>query len=475
MPTPLDDADALVRDFARRTNLQLAGRPFRIERSDAVGDSLRALLVALGAREAGAGESSPGLLGFGANGDITLDGGALPDRGDASGRIDFAGAHMATSRELAGRLAASGAARGLSIGVAMTLEPKTANLALLLAEAGAEVSVYAHPDETDPEVAAALGARGIAVAADASLSGDAERAAALAWLGRGFDVVMDDGSHLVRLAHEAAPHLVDGWIGVTEETTSGLTPLRSMEAAGILRTPVMAVNDAATKTAFDNRYGTGQSCVFAIADVLAGAGLTVRDQPAVVIGYGPVGQGVAAHLRALGAAVSVVERDPVRALLAIHDGLAVGALDALAEGALVVSATGVPESITCNALSKARAVAVAGGVPGEVVLDGAVFERVAPHLERVGDTLVLDRGGCINITAAEGNPIEIMDLSFATQIAALGFLLRERPGVGVHELPQAVVDDVAAAALATRAPGAVIAGPAPASGGDADWRSRRYR
>ncbi|MGC4174524.1 adenosylhomocysteinase [Demequina sp.] len=466
MASAFDEAESLVRDFARRTNLQLAGRPFRVTRPDAVGTSLRGLLVALGCRELGAGQEAPGMIEFGDG--VLLDGVPIPDRGDAAGRIDFAGDHMPAARAIADGLDLS----GLSIGVAMMLEPKTANLALLLASAGADVAVYAHPDETDPQVAEALRERGIAVDADASLAGEAERAAALAWLSRGFDVVMDDGSHLIRLAHESAPEQVERWIGACEETTSGLRPLRAMDSLGLLKTPVVAVNDAETKTSFDNRYGTGQSCVFAIADVLDGAGITVRDQPALVIGYGPVGQGVAAHLRALGATVRVAEQDPVRSLLAIHDGYDVGYANLLAQDALVVSATGVRGTVTERMVRIARAVAVAGGVPHEIALDGAEFEPVAPHLDRLGDTLVLDRGGCINITAAEGNPIEIMDLSFATQLAGLEFLLKERPGIGVHPIPNDYVAAVANAALAARE---INAAPAPASGSDADWRSARYR
>jgi adenosylhomocysteinase len=207
--------------------------------------------------------------------------------------------------------------------------------------------------------------------------------------------------------------------------------------------------------------------------MLEGAGVTVRDQPALVIGYGPVGQGVAAHLRALGATVSVAETDPVRALLALHDGFEVGDAAQLAEGALVVSATGVPASITRYEWRNAVAAAVAGGVPGELDLDGAELVPVAPHLDRAGGTLILDRGGCINITAAEGNPIEIMDLSFATQLAALAYLLEARPGVGVHALPTEAVDRVARAALRSRG---LTANPATASGpGDENWRSSRYR
>jgi len=477
MPSALDDAERLIRDFARATNLQVAGRPFRIARSDAVGAALRGMLLALGARERASG-TVRGVVEFGLRADGTedtlLDGAPLPQRGDAAGRIAFAGAHMPTAHAMAQHLAAQhpDGLQGITVGVAMMLEPKTANLALLLRSAGATVDVYAHPDETDGDVAAALRTLGIPVTADATLTGSAERTAALTWLRQGHNVIMDDGSHLVRLAHESAPEVVRGWIGVTEETTSGLRPLRAMAAAGTLATPVIAVNDAATKTSFDNRYGTGQSCVFAIGDVLASVGLTVRDQPALVIGYGPVGQGVAAHLRALGVEVRVAETDPVRALLASHDGLEVGTAERLGRGALVISATGVRGTVTARTVRDARIVAVAGGVPGEVDLTDASWERLAPHVQRTGDTLVLDRGGCINITAAEGNPIEIMDLSFATQLAGLSFLLSDRPGIGVHPLPDRLVADVALAAARTRG---IEVAPTTLQSTDSDWRSTRYR
>lgn len=429
---------------------------------------------------------------------LTLGGAPIPDRGGAAGRIDFAGTHMPVTRALAGELAEDATVTGLRIGVCLTLEPKTAQLALHLAAAGADVAVYAHPDETDAAVADVLREHGIPVDADATLSGEAEREAALAFLRRGFDVLVDDGSHLVRLAHDAAPAEVARWIGVTEETTSGLTPLRAMSAAGILTTPVIAVNDAATKTGFDNRYGTGQSCVFAIVDLLEGAGVNVRDQPALVLGYGPVGVGVAAHLRALGVEVAVAEVDPVRALLAQHDGYRVGRAADLGAGTLVVSATGVAGTVSAALLRDAFAVAVAGGVPGEIDLDGAVngdtLEPVSHAVEWLtgAGTLILDRGGCINVTAAEGNPIEIMDLSFATQLAAIAELVATRPGIGIHGLSDAAVAHVGAVAARERglefdaAPALGAHTPAgtlsTATGADAqaapyagdDWRSRRY-
>ena len=412
-----------------------------------------------------------------------VDGTDIPDRGDAAGRIDFAGTHMPVSRRIADDLAASGVARGLRVGVAMVLEPKTAQLALMLRGAGAtspctptrmrrtRMSPWRCAHEESPSMP------------NAALSGAAERSAALAFLRRGFDVLLDDGSHLIRLAHEAAPDEAASWIGANEETTSGLTPLRAMERAGELCAPVIAVNDAQMKTRFDNRYGTGQSCVFAIADVLDAAGISLRDQPAAVIGYGPVGQGVASHLRALGAEVRVAELDPVRALRAAHDGYETGRAADLGRGALVVSATGAAGTIDRELLAGAAVVAVAGGVPGEVDLTGADLEPLAldgatvPHIDRLrpSGALVLDRGGCINITAAEGNPIEIMDWSFAVQLAGLEHLVRTRPGIGVHPFPEEADAAVARAALAAR--GTVIdrRTTADATASETEWRSPRFR
>ncbi len=226
---------------------------------------------------------------------VRLDGAPLPERGDAAGRIAFARTHMPVSAAMAERLELT----GLRVGWRWCSSQDRRAVAAAARARGPGVGVRA-PDETDPAVADALRAQGLAVTADPALSG--ARSSPPPRLPRaGLDVLLDDGAHLIRLAHDDDPALVAGWIGACEETTSGLTPLRRMQDAGILRTAVMAVNDARTKTMFDNRYGTGQSCVFAIADLLEERGIALTDQPALVLGYGPVGRGVAAHLRALGA------------------------------------------------------------------------------------------------------------------------------------------------------------------------------
>lgn len=414
-------------------------------------------------------------------------------------RIAWARRFMRVTALLARQLDAAGTLHGRRVGVSLVLEPKTAVLALALAEAGAEVAVFANAGETDAEVAGALAQRGIAVFADADAGpdGDAQHAAELlAWAPQ---LLIDDGAHLVRLAHTEHGAALRELVGVAEETTSGVRPLRAMAAEGALRVPVIAANDARTKTLFDNVHGTGQSCVLAIADLLDAAGIRggqVHGGRWTVVGYGPVGVGVARHASAMAARVTVVEKDPVRALSALYDGYEVGLLEAaVASSDVVVSATGHERTITLDALSAAAqdcVFAVAGGVEQEIELDRAAahgwsrtpIETHAEHLHRpdAGSVVLLAGGAGVNYTAGEGNPIEIMDLSFATQLLALTVLAeaigpdgRSSLAVGVHELGADGEHAIARAALAAHcAP--VTALPQSTIDGDAhSWREHRYR
>lgn len=514
--SPRQWAASVILGFAETTNLSIAGRRFDVRGAGPNAEALIALLTAIGARRVAAGETPDYLFVSGEGGtslllrdldalapdpdrplvlvDATPDGTAVADasaRADqlragvgatslphvvvvrlddtrhgphesaAADRIAWARRFMPASARLAAQLAEDGTVRGVRIGVSMVLEPKTAVLALMLRDAGAEVAVFSHPDETDDDVADALREAGLRIHARAAAGPDEHRALAMAFLEERPAVLVDDGSHVIRLAHEAAPRLLDGMIGAAEETTSGLRPLRAMAAEGLLRIPVVAVNDARSKTLFDNRYGTGQSCLFTILGL---TGLDLFGAAVVVAGYGPVGEGVARHARALGAAVVVAEPDPVRALAATYDGFRVSRLvEAVAAADLVVSATGVRDTIGLDVLRAcppSAVVAVAGGVPQEVAVDdalaaGATREVIGWKRERIafpGGTSVelLDDGGCINVTAGEGNPIEIMDLSFAVQLSAIRHLV-ETAGTltpAVHPLPAAADDAVAAQALA---------------------------
>ncbi|WIB70394.1 adenosylhomocysteinase [Curtobacterium sp. MCBD17_026] len=387
----------------------------------------------------------------------------------ADARLRWARRSMPVARSVAAELRDGGLLRGTRIGVAMFLEPKTAVLSLLLRDAGAEVVVYAHADETDDAVAEALRSAGLTVFASSTATPAEQKQLALAMLDTAPHILLDDGSHVIRLAHQERPDLLPTMLGAAEETTSGLRPLRVLAARGELGIPVVAVNDARTKTFFDNRYGTGQSTVFAVLDLVdglaSGTHRVVTGGAAVVAGFGHVGEGVALVLTALGFRVTVAETDPVRALQARFAGYAVAPLaEAVRDADLVMSATGVPDTIDLEVLracADGAVLAVAGGVDQEIAIDdalaaGARRQDGGPKAERFvfpgadGGPIVLDDGGCINITAAEGNPVEIMDLSFAVQLGAVRMLLERGDELERAVVPiDPAVDDVTArAALA---------------------------
>lgn len=389
-----------------------------------------------------------------------------PDNGPdwTERRLEWARRFMPVTARGVGDLAASGLLAGRRIGLALVLEPKTAVLALLLAEAGARVAVFGHAEETREDVAAALRARGLEVFAEADADAAREEELARAFLATSPEFLLDDGSHLIRMAHdpERAPGALDALAGAAEETTSGIRPLRGFP----LRVPVVASNDARSKTLFDNAYATGQSCLLTVLDLLdpARVGSPILEKRVTIVGYGDVGTGCARFAAACGALVTVVEIDPVRRLRARLDGYATaGLLEACANADLVMSATGEPATLpveALDALPNGAAVAVAGGVAGEVGIVEALergwtweegpTRAVGLLASPDGRTLrVLDRGACINCTAGEGNPIEIMDMSFGVQVEALRLLLAHSADLrpGLVPLPKDADDRVARRAL----------------------------
>lgn len=379
---------------------------------------------------------------------------------EGADRIAWAREFMPATTALAAELTSTGRVRGIRIAVSDVLEPKTATVALLLAEAGAEVSVSCVGRDTDDAVAAALVHAGIPTYAHRGASDAEDRANVLSLLDHRPEVIIDDGAATIRLAHTERPGILAGMAGATEQTTSGVRPLRTMEREGALRIPIVAANDARTKSLFDNAHGTGQSVVLAVADLL--------DEPwagtdVVVAGYGRVGSGVARHASALGARVTVSEVDPVAALQAAFAGYAVEPLsDAAAHADVLISTTGIAHTVAVEQLERlpdGAAVAVGGGAFQEISLLAAL-EAGAVETFRAGalSTLrlpngrsirVLDDGHCINVSAAEGNPIQVMDLSFGVQLSAVDHLLAARGTLtpAVHVLPREADDRVAALAL----------------------------
>ncbi|MEV4774504.1 adenosylhomocysteinase [Microbacterium sp. LWH12-1.2] len=377
-----------------------------------------------------------------------------------AGRIAWAGRGMPVLRGISARLAESGALKGHRIGVGLVLEPKTANLALALRDAGAEVSVYCSGRSTDQETADALTAEGLAVFAEEGVGDERDLELAREYLGTAPDIILDDGASIIRLAHREFPALVGSLLGAAEETTSGVRPLRAMHDDGALRIPVVAVNDAKTKYLFDNVYGTGQSCVMTLLDV---TNLQIAGRTVVVVGYGWVGKGVALHAAALGARVVVTELDPIKALQALHDGYRVMSLaDAAPTAEVVFAATGIAGAVTAAHVDQ---------MPDGVILctaGGGAFELPMPELDALGTAdsvragvtqytradgttvLVISEGDCLNCTDGEGNPIEVMDLSLSLQALAAELIATTAKdwGVGVHPLPEALEQAVAIARLA---------------------------
>jgi adenosylhomocysteinase len=374
------------------------------------------------------------------------------------GMIDFAARSMPALRAATDRVRSTGRLHGLRIGVALTLEPKTACLVEAIASLGAEVAVLGSSNSTKQVVAEALRDQGIAVFAEAGAPPDRVLELKHAYIDTHPHLIADDGAGTIRRIHTERTDALEHLRGAAEETTSGVRPLRVMEAEGVLRIPCVAVNDARTKLLFDNVYGTGQSVVMAVLDT-TGAGFAGRR--VVVVGYGKVGGGIARAAAAMGALVIVTEVDPVAALAAHHDGFRVAPLtDALGDADVVITATGIGHSLTAEHLQRMRpgaVVAVGGAGPpefdpttGPSVTWG---DEVRPNLRELsvegGPTVrVVADGYCANTSAGEGNPIEIMDLSLALQLRALDHLAAGGLAPGVHLLPRAIDDEVAASQLA---------------------------
>jgi adenosylhomocysteinase len=375
-------------------------------------------------------------------------------------RIAWAARGMPVLTAVAERLAQDGPLRGLRIGIALVLEPKTANLAYALAGAGAEVTVYGTASAHAALVADALRASGIDVHIDPSGDGGFDVEVAREFLHSRPQILIDDGAALIRLAHAEFPEVIAGLIGAAEETTSGVRPLRQMAQEGALKIPVVAVNDARMKYLFDNVYGTGQSCVMALLDL---TNLQLAGRTVVVVGYGWVGMGVARHAAALGARVVVSELDPIKALRAHYDGYRVAALaDVAPEAEVVFAATGIAGAITPDHVHLLRDGAIlctAGGGAFELPMDhlrtvgtprtvrNAVVEYALPSEKHV---LVVSDGECLNCVDGEGNPIEVMDLSLSLQALAVQHIalhFRDEPA-GVTSIPVELEETVARIRLA---------------------------
>jgi adenosylhomocysteinase len=372
-------------------------------------------------------------------------------------RIRWVARHSPVLNRLARERLADGALRGRRVAVVVHLEAKTAYLATLLADAGAEVVASgSNPGSTQDAVCAALVARGVEVHARHGASPEEFDADLLAVADTEPELIVDDGAELTRRIVEHRPELAERLAGVTEETTTGVARLRTLEAAGRLSFPAVLANDARCKHLFDNRYGTGQSTLAAI-DRLTNLNLAGREF--CIVGYGWVGKGLARYARGQGGRVTVVEVEPVAALEAHMDGHRVARLeDALPDADVVVTATGAADAVPAEALHlledgvllangghHAREIAIDALGPGEQARPGVT----AHELPRGGYAYVLVDGRQTNVAGGDGHPVEIMDLSFSVQALAVHLLARGGLEPGLHAFPAELDAEIARTKLAT--------------------------
>ncbi len=316
---------------------------------------------------------------------------------------------------------------GLKISLSVHLEAKTAYLCLVLAAGGARMSVTGSNSlSTQDDVAAALADSGLKVFAYHGATDEEYMRHIEMCLEHRPNIIIDDGGDLVEMIHNKRPDLGDEVMGGCEETTTGVIRLKAMERDGILRFPMVAVNDARCKHLFDNRYGTGQSVWDSI---MRNTNLIVASKTVVVVGYGWCSRGIAMRAAALGAKVIVTEIDPVKAIEARMDGYDVMKMDQAASyGDIFVSATGCKHTITVDHMLKMKDRAIlanAGHFNVEIDMAGLEEAAVSKKETRnniMGYTLsngrtinVIGEGKLVNIAAADGHPAEIMDLSFAVQ------------------------------------------------------------
>jgi adenosylhomocysteinase len=378
-------------------------------------------------------------------------------------RIDWAEARMPVLMSLRKTFEQTKPLAGMRIAGCLHVTKETAVLVRTLKAAGADVAWSGcNPLSTQDDVAAALADEDIAV---------------YAWYGQNVDdfywcidrtldfeptLTLDDGADLIFRVHSAHPNLIPGVIGGTEETTTGVHRLRAMAAAGELKYPVIAINDAETKWDFDNVYGTGQS---SIDGILRATSVLLAGKNFVVGGYGHCGKGCAIRARGLGANVIATEVKPTAALKATLDGFRTMPMDEAAKiGDVFITATGCKDVIVgrhFDVMKDGAIVCNTGHYDCEInipdlearaasnrVIRTNCREFTMPDGRRI---YLLAEGRLVNLAAAEGHPSEVMDMSFANQFQGMMMLAREGKdlSVAVHELPEELDQEIAGIKLET--------------------------
>ena len=400
------------------------------------------------------------LRGNGVRGDVKDPG--LAEHGKR--RIDWADSQMPVLRHVRERFSREKPLRGIRMGACLHVTAETANLMRTLKAGGAEVTLCAsNPLSTQDDVAAALCRfEGIPTFAVRGESNDVYYQHLRAVLDRRPRLTMDDGADLVSMLHTEYSKNADDVIASMEETTTGVIRLRALEQSGDLRFPVIAVNDAATKHMFDNRYGTGQST---IDGIIRATNVLFAGRVVVVAGYGWCGRGLVSRAHGMGAQVVVTEVDPIRALEAAMDGFRVMPMkEAARVGDIFVTVTGDKHILRgehFQSMKPGAILANSGHFDIEIDLVGLkklarkvvrnVRDGVDEYQLKQGSVFVLGEGRLVNLAAAEGHPAAVMDMSFATQALASAWAAGQGDRLErvVVAVPQEIEQEVATLKLAS--------------------------
>ena len=349
-------------------------------------------------------------------------------------RIEWVKKHMPILSSYDNMYSAEKPLKGKRIAVSVHLEAKTAYLALVLRNLGAECAVTGcNPLSTQDAVAAALVEEGLNVYGIHGASMDDYKRHLNMALDIKPDIIIDDGGDFVNILHTQRTDLIDGITGGCEETTTGIMRLKALEREGLLRIPMIAVNNAKCKHLFDNRYGTGQSVWDGI---MRTTNLIVAGKTVVVAGYGWCGRGVAAKAKGLGANVIVTEIDSVKAIEAHMDGFSVMTMDEAAElGDIFVTLTGCKDVITGRHFEKMKnGVLLANAGHFDVGINKNDLKAMCVDSFEARDNItayvmpdgrelnLLAEGRLVNLAAGDGHPAEIMDMSFAIQLQSVLYL-----------------------------------------------------
>jgi len=377
---------------------------------------------------------------------------------DGKQRIEWASHEMPVVRLIRERFSREQPLKGIRVAGCLHITTETANLALTLKAGGADLILCAsNPLSTQDDVAAAL-VEEYAIPVNAIKGEDDATyykhiATALSTEPQ---LTIDDGADLVTTLHTKRSDLIANVLGGTEETTTGVIRLRSLEKAGKLKYPLIAVNDAQTKYLFDNRYGTGQS---SIDGITRATNILWAGKKVVVCGYGWCGRGIAMRAHGLGSHVIVTEVKPVQALEAVMDGFRVMPLvDAATIGDIFITVTGdkhVLDEVHFQHMKDGAILANSGHFNVEINIPA--LESLAQNRRRIRPFVdeytladgrhlyLLGEGRLINLAAAEGHPASVMDMSFANQALCLEYITKNRQSLElkVYPVPEEIDKQVA--------------------------------